>query len=192
VSAEGREGRTLDAARQVAALLEELGIETALIGAMALAAHRYIRYTEDVDLATAVDPVTSLGVAVDALRNAGFEAALHLPDAQDPLGGVINIDRDDIERIQVVNFLNPWNDLALVGQEAVRTATLLPGETLRVVDLSHLIALKLYAGGSRSKTDVIELLERNLDAELDEIRQVCGRFGLGAALDELLEDLQLE
>ena len=60
MAAEDVEQRTLAAARQVSQILEALGIESALIGALALAAHRYIRYTEDVDLATAVDPVPGL------------------------------------------------------------------------------------------------------------------------------------
>lgn len=65
------------------------------------------------------------------------------------------------------------------------------GEPFKVVDLAHLIALKLYAGGNKSKSDVIELLEHNTDADLDEIRAVCGRFGFDQALEQLLKELQL-
>ena len=48
-----------------------------------------------------------------------------------------------------------------------------------------LIALKLYAGGHKSKADIIELLVRNPDLELDEVRSACARYGLGG-LEELI------
>ena len=45
--------------------------------------------------------------------------------------------------------------------------------------------LKLYAGGHKSKADIIELLVRNPDLELDEVRSVCARYRLGG-LEELI------
>ena len=42
----------LDLAERVAEAARELGIETALIGAMAMAVHKYLRGTADVDLGT--------------------------------------------------------------------------------------------------------------------------------------------
>jgi hypothetical protein len=48
---------TLAAAVRIAALLESMGVESAVIGAIALAVHGYARATEDVDLGIAVaDP----------------------------------------------------------------------------------------------------------------------------------------
>src|SRR5579883_602911 len=38
--------------------------------------------------------------------------------------------------------------------------------SLSVVDLAHLVALKLYAGGPKGKLDVIELLSRNPEADV--------------------------
>jgi hypothetical protein len=43
-------------AERVDAAARELGIDTAVIGATALAVHRFVRATGDIDLATAVDP----------------------------------------------------------------------------------------------------------------------------------------
>jgi uncharacterized membrane protein len=45
-------------AERVVTAARQLGFETALIGAAALAVHRYTRGTEDIDLAVAVDPHT--------------------------------------------------------------------------------------------------------------------------------------
>ena len=41
----------LDTAERVAAILLENGVHALVIGAIALAAHRYIRFTRDIDLA---------------------------------------------------------------------------------------------------------------------------------------------
>ncbi len=43
-------------AERVAGVARDLGIETALSGASALAAHNYVRGTIDLDFATSVDP----------------------------------------------------------------------------------------------------------------------------------------
>jgi hypothetical protein len=52
------------------------------------------------------------------------------------------------------------------------------------------VALKLYAGGAKSKLDVVEILERNPAVSTDAVRDLCARFGLGAALDEILNALE--
>ena len=56
--------------------------------------------------------------------------------------------------------------------------------------LSHLIALKLYAGGHKSKADIIELLARNPTLDLGEVRQLCQTYQLGG-LEELIEEAGL-
>ena len=58
-----------------------------------------------------------------------------------------------------------------------------------MVSLPFLIALKLYAGGGKSKTDVIELIERRPDLDLAQTREICGRHGLRDALEAVLTDL---
>jgi hypothetical protein len=63
-----------------------------------------------------------------------------------------------------------------------------PGSALLLVPLAQLVALKLYAGGTSSKSDIIELLRRNPEADLDAIRDTCRRYrlrGLNAVLEEL-------
>ena len=92
--------------------------------------------------------------------------------------------------MQVVNFHNPWTAARNPGESSIRAAAAsIPGYDLCVVDLPHLIALKLYAGGARNRSDVLELLERNREVDRTAIRRVCEAFDLGAAFDEVLRDL---
>ena len=48
-----------------------------------------------------------------------------------------------------------------------------------MVDLPHLVALKLYAGGRKNEVDILEVLDRNPEASLPAIRDLCERFKLG-------------
>ncbi len=101
-------------AERIVALLAALDVPVVVIGAVALAAHGYIRFTEDIDLR--------------------------------------------------------------------------PGSLLRITPIPQLVALKLYAGGWSSKADIIELLRRNPETDLEMLRETCGKYRLNG-LEELLEEL---
>jgi hypothetical protein len=184
------EKQTLAAAARIATILDREGIASALIGAIALAAHRYPRSTDDLDLAVGVDPRRLDEVAL-VLRSDGFTADLSEPDTTDPLGGVLRVSAEGIDRIEIVNFCNPpMGGFPALAELALRDA--MPygsGSPLRVVTLPHLILFKLYAGGPKSKTDVLELLRRNPELNLDELREACRRFRLERRLSAWLREL---
>jgi hypothetical protein len=76
---------TLRAAERVATVLDDAGVPSLVIGALALAAHHHPRATSDLDLAIATHPKRLNDLAA-ALRAAGFDdVELRLPDANDPL-----------------------------------------------------------------------------------------------------------
>lgn len=186
------ESRTIQVAEGVHEILERLGIESAVIGAMAMAVHGYVRATRDFDLATCADPFVKLDELRQALEKAGFHAELRQPDADDPLGGVVEITGEGFKPIQIVNFLNPLAPrAAALGSEAIRESKggLIEQSRMRVVTLPCLIALKLYGGGPKNKNDVIELLERNKPLDLSLVREVCVRHGVGQELESLLAAL---
>lgn len=189
MSEKDRAARTLAIAERAGKVLESRGLQCALIGAAALAAHRYPRSTEDVDLGTAT---LDLRDAAEALRASGFDPVISEPDADDPLGGVLTLRTPDCDPVQIVNFLNRFAPgRGALGAEAVARAEAVPGTALRVVRLGHLIALKLYAGGPRNRSDVVELLQRNPTADLGELRDICQRHGLERELDPLIAELGL-
>lgn len=175
----------LHAAERVMRILEKHRVDAVVIGAVALAAHHYVRLTRDLDFGVNAD-IETLRTVASSLCRAGFQAELREPDGQDPLGGVIDV-TGAFGSLQIVSFAKRF---PAVIDDALRTATvaLRPGSRLRIVPLPQLVALKLYAGGLKSKADVLELLARNPEADLDEIQKVCARYrvsGLGAILREL-------
>lgn len=165
----------LTAAERIANLLAARGIDTLLIGASALAAHGYVRHTEDIDLGVNV-AIRDLVSVADGLREAGFEVAAREPDGQDPLGGVIDVS-GPFGLVQIVNFGERFPAVIDSGLAAA-TLRVRSGAGLRIIPLAHLIALKLYAGGMKSKADIVELLKRNPDADRDTIRALCRGYRL--------------
>jgi len=174
----------LRAAEDVAAILRQHRVEAVVIGAVALAAYGYIRQTEDVDLGVNAD-LPALRAVTASLRRAGFAAELHEPDADDPLGGVIDVN-GSFGVLQVVSFAGRF---PAVIDDALREAdlTVRAGSLLRLVPLPQLIALKLYAGGHKSKADIVELLTRNPGLDLTAIRAACKRYRL-TGLESLITE----
>jgi hypothetical protein len=181
-----RAQRTLDIAARVLGLLRGEGIDAALIGSVALAIHGFVRATRDIDLAVIVSPVPVLERVAAALRADGLTAHVSAPAPDDDLGGVITVEGEDFDPVQLVNFFNPPFRTAALPREAVATASAPAGFPLPVVDLPHLIALKLATGAFRDEVDVGDLLEVRPDAELDAIREVCGRFNLSETLQRVM------
>lgn len=174
----------LQAAEEILAILAVHRLDAVVIGAVALAAHHYVRQTEDLDLGVNAD-LPALRAVAESLRAAGFEVELREPDAADPLGGVIDVS-GRFGLVQIVSFAGRF---PAVIEDALRLAELVvrEGSPLKIVPIPHLIALKLYAGGHKSKADIIELLTRNPGSDVDEVRAVCARYRLGG-IDELIAE----
>lgn len=175
----------LQAAEDVARILERCGVGCVVIGAVAMAAHQYVRLTHDIDLGVNAD-VQQLREIAECLGAEGYTAELREPDGQDPLGGVMDV-RGGFGLVQIVSFAGRF-PVAIEDALQATDLPLRPGSALKIIPLPQLVALKLYAGGLKSKADIIELLVRNPEANLDEIRAVCGRYRLDG-LDEVLREL---
>lgn len=176
----------LQVAERIARMLADSRIPVLVIGAVALAAHRYVRFTEDIDLGVIANLAGMRGL-VDSLRAEGFRAEFHEPDGQDPLGGVIDVS-GPFGLIQIISFEDRFPAAirdALDGEDI----RIHPGSMLRIIPIPQLVALKLYAGGWKSHSDIVELLRRNPEVDLNDLQDTCRRYRL-RGLDRILEDLQ--
>lgn len=164
----------LERARDLAAVLRDAGIEPLLIGACAMAAAGYVRGTEDIDLAIAVQ-LPELKALAERLSRSGWRVKLNLPDGQDPLGGVINIDADGT-LVQVINFGTTFPAVIRDALADPRATLGAPG--LLTASIPYLIALKLYAGGMKSDADIDALLSLDAANVAEETEQICRRYRL--------------
>jgi len=182
--------KALELAGEVSTLLEERGTRSLVIGAIALAAHGYVRGTEDVDLAIAVDPkeLEALGAALQS-RIPGTSVSVEMPTTDDPLGGVIDVRQgsDDVVLVQIVNFDNaPAGGFPALVREAKSEPFQFPdGTTGSVVSIEDLVFFKLYAGGTRSRADVEELLVRR-QVDTTRLRALAERYQMQAELHAVL------
>lgn len=178
----------LRVAEDVADVLRQQGVQPLVIGAIALAAHHYVRSTEDIDLGVNADLATMRRVA-SLLRAKGFDVELREPDAADPLNGVIDVS-GSFGLIQVISFADRF---PAVIEDALQSSQLVvrDGSSLAIVPVPHLVALKLYAGGFKAKADVVELLRRNPELDVGEVRKLCRRFRL-RGLEALIREAGIE
>jgi len=124
----------------------------AVIGAYALIARGYVRFTADFDLLTtdlnALAPETW-----ERERAEGMRVELHRGDFGDPLRGVARI-RSKSLKLDVVVAKYKWQG-AVIDRA---TPMMFDDFELRVASISDLVMLKIDAGGQLDLRDAAELL----------------------------------
>jgi hypothetical protein len=126
------------------------GVAHALIGATALAVHGVSRSTMDQDLLVVDGRVLDATFWAPLADSASVD--LRRGDADDPLAGVVRIQRTAERDVDVVVGRHAWQEPIL------QRAITIGGQALRVVDAADLVLLKLYAGGSQDRWDIEQLL----------------------------------
>lgn len=174
-----RIARTLEVARSVSAILREANVRCMVIGAAALAVHGYARQSVDIDLATYENPFQNFKNLVSQLSAAGYQVEAITPDADDPLGGVINVTGHDFDPVQIINFMNPLRPQRvhkMVGEALAELGD--DANELQVASAELLILLKLYAGDPQSLVDIHRLLEANAAINTERIGEMAILAGL--------------
>lgn len=101
-------------------------------------------------------------------------------------GTALTVEGDDFDPLQIVNLTAPGGRHGRLAREAIASAQHVSEFGLPVVDVAHLVALKLLAGSRKDELDVLELLGANPEMPLDPIFEVCRRHRLGKRLESLL------
>jgi predicted nucleotidyltransferase len=165
---------------EVAAALNAIGARFALIGGLALASHKVVRATQDVDLLVEAENAD----AIDAeLARIGYRC-LHRS------GDAANYARDD-ERVDFLYASRPIARRLLAGATELKTAL---GE-LRVVSAEGLIGFKLQGlvndpRRTQDLEDIRALLRANRAAlDIEELRGYFLLFDGEPLLDELLREI---
>jgi hypothetical protein len=161
-------------------LVEIIGPDHCLVvGALAVAAHGYVRATIDVDVICRL----SLADVVTRLRNAGIEAELKRGDI---LEGDFSCVKGTLDGVPF-DVLPP---LVMLRWEQAETLTLEGGE-LRVVDLEALFRLKMRAGGPKDLIDAA-MLALIHPRERERALAAAAAYRLEDRFLRLLEDPRLQ
>lgn len=181
-----RARKSLQVADRVFQRLVDSELDAAVIGSVALAVHGYVRATRDLDLGVAVLAFAALRDVAEALRKDGFSVHIGEPAPDDTLGGVVTVEGDDFDPVQIVNLAAPGGRHAKLAREAITSSQRVSGFSLPVVDVAHLVALKLLAGSRKDELDILELLAANPQMPTSPILELCRRHRLGKRLESLL------
>jgi predicted nucleotidyltransferase len=175
VAAASRLGRQLE---EVIASLSKVDARFALIGGLALASHKVIRATQDIDLLTDSEKAEDIDRELVAL---GYRCLHRGPDAGNYLRGD--------ERVDFIYASRPAARGLLEHATAIQTAF---GE-VRVVSAEGLIGLKLqgFVNNPRRTQDLEDikaLIAANRQAlKMDEVREYFRLFNREALLGEILK-----
>ncbi|MFN8010874.1 MAG: hypothetical protein U0P81_05665 [Holophagaceae bacterium] len=165
--------------------LDARGVPFCLIGAAALAAHGFARFTADVDLLT---------LSPDILRPAFWEGhvgegvEIRRGDEDDPIGGVVRI------RGEIVHDVILGKGYA--ARYAVETARPHSRIPCKVATPLALVLLKLEAGGAKDRLDILGLVSAQAElggvAWIHEVPEHLPRLSSGArtAWQTLENDLE--
>lgn len=153
--------------------LEVLRIRWALVGGWAVSLRAEPRTTRDVDITVAVASDREAERIALALRHRGYH---YLPDAV--------LEQTAVGRLATVRLLSPATtedcivDLLFassgIEQEVIAGADrleVLPGLSVRVAQIGHLLALKILAGRPQDLADIQSLLQYADDRDLKLARE---------------------
>jgi hypothetical protein len=165
---------------EVVLTLDKLGARFALIGGLALAPHKVVRATQDVDLLIDAD----FAQTVDSeLKSIGYECLHRSNDAANYLRGDQRLDFLYAHRPAARQFLTSARELNT------------PFGTLHVVSAEALIAFKLQGWVNNPRRtqdleDIRALIRANRDTlDLTETRRYFCMFDRENLLDEMLSEL---
>jgi hypothetical protein len=133
---------------RVLKILDDLGVQYAVVGAVAVAARGVVRSTLDLDLLT-----TDTRVLRESVWAGLPDVDVRKGDSNDPLAGVVRIG-PKAERIDIVVGRWKWEQRVIERAQPAEVQ----GAILRVPITSDLILLKLSAGGSLDQQDIVRLL----------------------------------
>jgi hypothetical protein len=162
-------------ALRLAPLLPE---PNALIGALAVTAHGYVRATDDVDFVCPADPKEIQA----RLMGVGIDAAIRRGDVLE--GDIRSVVYGTVDGIRFDVLFPPvlidWDRTVSLPIEEGRSP-------LRVVDLDGLIRLKLRAGGPQDLIDVVQLVRRHPEMQQKAV-SVAEAYGIRDRLESWLAD----
>lgn len=165
---------------EAAATMDAIGARFALIGGLALASHKVVRATQDVDLLVEAEKADA--IEAELLR-LGYRCAHRSTDAGNYVRGH--------ERLDLLYAHRPVAMRLLEGAPLLQTGL---GE-FRVVRAEGLIGFKLQALANdprrtRDLEDIRALLRANRAAlDMQEVRGYFRLFGRESLLDELIKEL---
>lgn len=163
--------------RHVVTQLREEGIGFALVGALAVAVRAVDRKTRDIDFVVAVDSNIEADKLVYAMKCRGHhirESLFHKPT--EALATQRFVLAGSNEQRPNLDLLFRTSGIEREVVDAATDVALLDGTMVPVASRAHLIALKTLSESdvrNRDRDDLLRLIEKAHESELEEARAAC-------------------
>jgi len=169
-------------------ILQELGVPSAIVGALAVSYYGVPRSTVDADAAIWLQGTGKNATDIQgAMVDAGYEATLSRGESDDPISAVLIIEDSLGNAVDLLIGVRGMDPNAV---ERCLTTSML-NSIVRVIGAEDLIAMKLFAGGPQDVMDVRGILQvwrERLDRNL--LKKVTRLYG--ADVLETLKTLDKE
>jgi len=180
-----------DVLARISAELSALRVRFALIGGLAVSVRTEPRFTRDVDVAVAVADDAEAEALVRELLGRGYQVLAHLE--QTAAGRMASVRLSGTGAVVDLLFASSGIEAEVVA--AAERLEVLPGVTIPVATVPHLLALKVLARDDRrrpqDRADAVALVGATNEAGLDQARAALALIrsrGYGRNR-ELIEDL---
>lgn len=161
--------------RRLAADLRALGQRWAVVGGLAVGARAEPRTTRDVDVAVAVPTDTEAERLVHALQGRGYTVSAVVEQTATARLATARLHAPETDRLEiVVDLLFASSGIEPEVVAAAEEIDLVPGLTVPVASIGHLLALKVLARDDRQRPqdwdDIRALLREATASDVDAAR----------------------
>jgi hypothetical protein len=168
--------------------LASSAIPYAIVGALAASYYGVPRFTDDADVTVWLGGTgKSPGDLKALLDSAGYAVKLSAGELDDPISCVLIVSDQHGNQVDILIGVRGMDPLAMERCES----SILLGETVRLMGLEDLIAMKVFSGGPQDILDVRGILEvshERLNREL--ANRLADRYGkdVRRTWDQLIEE----
>jgi predicted nucleotidyltransferase len=165
------------ALRRISAGLQRASVSFALVGDLAVSVRVEPRFTRDIDLAVAVASDVEAEALVRALANEGWRVSAVVE--QEAVGRLATVRLDaphDVDTAAVVDLLFASSGVEPELAQDADVLEVLPGVTVPVARVAHLIVLKLLARSParpQDEADLVALLDVAGGGDLEIARRLA-------------------
>jgi hypothetical protein len=167
-------------------ILRREDVDYLIIGAFALSVHGVVRASRDADALLQIS-LSGIKKLQREFEVAGFQVALRLGDAEDPIPMMLVLSDSHGNRVDLLGGLRGLDPKAFSRGIEVQFL----GDALRFVGREDFIAMKCFADGPQALLDAKDAyLGAEGPVDLDLMRRITHRFGRDAAdrLEQILSN----
>jgi len=154
--------------------LNKRNIAYAVIGAFAASFYGMVRASLDADAVISIHTPKDATDLCSNLKSLGLKATYRKGDTEDPIGGVINIEDQFSNRVDLLMGIRGMRPEALLRCQEAQFM----GALIKIVSIEDFIALKIFAGSPKDIGDVMGVMDVSREKiNLNSLKEITSQYG---------------